>query len=245
MADRFIDQDEVTIYGPYASNKIRKKLLGLIPEYDSALNYAADQIDVHTDAVKSAVEAARGTDAWRRQGARSKAPLLKQARALLGKFSTHLGAHDNGAVDRRVFFTKDGTAGAVGKAAADVVLAVAHITTKLAAPGCAVRDAAHWHGRFDAMTKSLAPVVAFADDARIDRQSLTPEVETARQVWLNGYVAARALCESLLRHLGRVDKLRLYFYDLQVNAGTKVTEPPAEEPEAREAEDTDEVAGDE
>lgn len=245
MADRFIDQDEVTIYGPYASKRIRTRLLGLIPEYDPALTYAADQIDAQTAAVKSAVEAARGTDASRRQGVRSKAPLLKQARALLGKFSTHLGAHDAGAIDRKVFFTKDGTAGGVGKAAPDVVLAVTHITTKLASPGFAVRDAAHWHGRFDAMTKSLAPVVAFADDARIDRQSLTPEVEATRQVWLNGYIAAKAVCESLLRHLGRVDQLRLYFYDLQVPAGTKVTEPPAEEPEAREAEDTDEDTGDE
>ena len=226
MADRFIDQDETQIYGPYASKRILGKLLGLIPEYDDALKFSASQIATYTAAVKSTVEAAREKDASLRQGSQDKAPLLEKARSLLVQFGKHLAAHDDGLVDRKIFFVKDGTVGGVGRAAPDVLLAITHITTKLGDPQCKVRDLAHWHDRFDATMKALAPVVAFADDARVDRQSLTPEVEASRQAWLNAYVAAKSLVESLLRNLGRLEQMPLCFYDLRVPAGTKVTEPP-------------------
>jgi hypothetical protein len=228
MADRFIDQDETQIYGPYAAKRIQAKLLGLVPEYDDALKFSASQLDAHTAAVSAAVSAAREKDASLRQGSHDKAPILEKARRLLGQFAKHLAAHDAGVVDRKVFFVKDGTVAGVGRAAPDVLLAITRITTKLDDPKCPVRDLAHWHARFDAAMKELAPVVAFADDARVDRQSLTPEVEASRQAWLSSYIATKALVESLLRHLGRLEQMPLFFYDLRVPAGTKVTEPPPE-----------------
>ncbi|MRG94092.1 hypothetical protein [Polyangium spumosum] len=230
MADKNIDQDETQIYGPYASKKIRTRLVGLVPAFDSTLNYVADRLDDTTNAVKAAVDAARDKDAERRKGTQNKRPLLKEARRLLGQFSKHLSAHDASIVDRKVFFVRDGTATGVGNAAHDVLLAVTHITTKLAGPQLTVRDAAHWYGRFDSMMKTLTPVVAHADDALVDRQSLTPEVEAARQAWLNRYLAARSIVEGVLRELGRLDQLSLFFYDLRVPAGTKLTEPPPDEP---------------
>jgi len=237
MADKFIDQDETQIYGPHASKNIRKRLVGLIPAFDPALHYIADQIDQSTTAVKDAVDDARTKDADRRKGTKSKAPLLQQAKRLLGRFSKHLDGHDEDAIDRKVFFTRDGTARGAGQGAQDVLLAITHITKKLAAPQSPVRDALHWHGQFDAMMKSLAPAVAFSDDAHTDRQSLTPEVEAARQTWLNGYVAARCIVEGVLRELGRVEQLPLFFHDLRVPAGFKVTELPPDEPEAPREDD--------
>lgn len=228
MADRFIDQDETQIYGPYASKRILGKLLGLVPEYDDALKFSASKLDTHTAAVQAAVSAAREKDASLRQGSQDKAPILEKARRLLGQFGKHLDAHDEGVVDRKVFFVKDGTVAGIGRAAPDVLLAITHITTKLGDPKCKVRELAYWHERFDTTMKELAPVIAFADDARIDRQSLTPEVEATRQGWLNTYVATKNLVESLLRHLGRLEQMPLFFYDLRVPAGTKVTEPPPE-----------------
>ncbi|MDC3952754.1 hypothetical protein [Polyangium jinanense] len=239
MADKNIDQDETQFYGPYASKKIRTRLVGQIPAFDSALNYIADRLDDTTHAVKAAVDAAREKDAARRKGTQDKRPLLKQARRLLGQFSKHLGAHDAGIVDRKVFFVRDGTATGVGNAAHDVLLAVTHITTKLADPKVTVRDAAHWHGQFDSMMKTLSPVVAYAQDVQVDRQSITPEVEAARQAWLNRYLAARSLVEGVLRELGRLEQLSLFFYDLRVPAGTKLTEPPPDEPLASKTSDED------
>lgn len=228
MADKFIDHDETQIYGPHAANAIRKRLIGQIPEFDSALTYIANQIDSSTTTIKSTIDAARAKDAEKREGAKTKTPLLKDARRLLGRFSKHLSAHDD--IDRKLFFTRDGTATSIGNGAQDVLLAITHIAIKLADPKAGVRDRTHWHNQFDDTMKTLAPAVAFSNDARADRQSLTPEVEAARQAWLNSYASAKNLVESLLRQLGRLEQLPIVFYDLRVHSGAKVTAPPPDEP---------------
>ncbi|HRI69151.1 MAG TPA: hypothetical protein PK156_33200 [Polyangium sp.] len=228
MADKFIDQDETQIYGPHATNAIRKRLIGKITEFDSALEFVAHQIDTSTGMVKSTVDAARAKDAERREGTKTKTSLLKDAQRLLGRFSNHLSGHDD--IDRKLFFTRDGTAGSVGRGAQDVLLAVTHIATRLDDHRTAVRDRAHWHKSFDDMMKSLAPAVEFSGDAHADRRSITPEVEAARQAWLNSYMSAKCLVESVLRQLGRLEQMPTFFYDLRVSAGSKVTEMPAEEP---------------
>jgi hypothetical protein len=231
MTDKNIDSDETRIYGPHTAKRIRSRLLGRIAEFDAALNYIADDIDAKTDAVTAAVAAARDIDADRTQNAQSKEPLLKDAFQLLGRFSTHLDAQEPGSVIRKVYFTRDGTAKGVGRSAQDVLLAITHISTKLADAQCPVRDAAHWHDQFDTLVKTLAPAIASADDARDDRQSLTPEVEAKRQAWLQGYIAAKCIVEGVLRLLGRIDEMPIFFYDLRVPAGTKVTEIPPDEGE--------------
>ncbi|UQA54923.1 hypothetical protein [Polyangium aurulentum] len=232
MADRFIDQDETQIYGPHTSKHIRTWLIGLVKQYDPALEYVANQIDASTAAVKVAIDAARAKDAERRKGTLGKAPLLKAAKKLLGQFSLHLAVHDQGAVDRKVFFTKDGTATSVGAAVQEVLLVVKHIATMLAEPKSPVRDAAHWKARFEATAKALAPMAAAVEDARVERRSLTPEVEAARQVWLKVYCSAKPLVESLLRQVGRVEQMSLVFHDLAVPAGAKVKAPPTDAPAA-------------
>ncbi|UQA57224.1 hypothetical protein [Polyangium aurulentum] len=241
MADKFIDQDETQIYGPYASRHIRARLLGIIPAYDPALHYVTDRIDAATATMAAAVSAAREKDADRRKGAQGKAPILKGAKQLLGKFSQHLSGHDPGSVDRKVFFPKDGTARGAGSSAQDVLLAVLHVAARLEDPKSPVRDAAHWRERFDAAAKALASVVAFAEDARVERQSLTPEVEAARQAWLNGYQSAKALVESLLRQLGRLEQMPLFFHDLNVPSGARVTEAPPDPPQTLTAPEEDET----
>jgi hypothetical protein len=228
MADKFIDQDETQIYGPYTANAIRKRLIGQIPEFDSALTFIANQIDTGTNTVKLAVDAARTKDAERREGSKAKISLLSNARRLLGRFSKHLSSHDD--IDRKLFFNKDGTAGGVGYGAQDVLLAVTHIATRLTDSKAGVRDRAHWHNQFEDVMKTLAPAVEFANDAHADRRSITPEVEAARQAWLNTYISAKHLVESLLRQLGRLEQLPIVFHDLRVHPGTKVTVMPAEEP---------------
>lgn len=228
MTDKFIDQDETQIYGPHASKRIRQRLVGRISAFDSALLYIADQIDVATAAVGSAVAAARSKDAETRQGTKTKGPLLKDAKRLLGRFSKHLSAHDD--IDRHIFFTRDGTAKGVGDGAQNVLLAITHIALKLTDSKWGVRDRSHWHNQFDDMMKSLAPAVEFAGDARADRQSLTPEVEAARQTWLNTYISAKNIVEGVLRQLGWLEQMPIFFYDLRVPAGAKVTETPPDEP---------------
>lgn len=228
MADKFIDQDETQIYGLHAANAIRKRLLGKIAEFDSALHYIADQIETSTTTVKFAVDNARAKDAERREGTKTKSSLLKDAKRLLGRFSNHLSGHDD--IDRKLFFTRDGTVGGISRGAQDVLLAVTHVANRLADSHAGIRDRVHWHKEFDDMMKALAPAVEFSNDAHADRRSITPEVEAARQAWLNSYISAKCLVEAVLRQLGQLEQLSVIFYDLRVSAGAKVTELPAEEP---------------
>jgi hypothetical protein len=230
MTDKYIDSDETRHYGPHASRNIRSRLIGRIAEFDAALHYVADGIDAATDAVESAVDAARAKDAEQHQNVQSKAPLLKDAHGLLSRFSNHLDGQDPNTVNRKLYFTQNGTASGVGRGAQSVLLAITTISLKLGDPQCPVRDAAHWHGQFDAMMKALGPAVASANDTRGDRRTLTPEVEAARQAWLNGYIAAKCLVECVLRHLGRVEHMSVYFYDMRLAASAKLTAPPPDEP---------------
>ena len=240
MADRFIDQDETQIYGPYAARKIRSRVVGLRVAFDPGLQELASGIDAATAAVKTAMGATRDKDASLRKGVKQKTPLLKQATRLLGRFSRHLDGHPSASVDRKVYFTADGTAGGVGKAAQQVLLAVTHISSRLQDAASPVRDRATWQQEFSDMAAALAPVVEHADDIRTDRRTLTPEVEAARKAWLNVYLAARAGVECVLRLTGKLSLLPAIFHDLAVPAGTKVTFIPDEpEPEVEQGDDDD------
>lgn len=242
MADRFIDQDETQIYGPYAARKIRNRVVGLRAPFDAGLEELASGIEAATAAVKTAISAARHTDASLRKGVKQKTPVRKQATQLLGRFSKHLDGHPPASVDRKVYFTADGTASGVGKGAQQVLLAVMHIADRLQDAASPVRDSATWQQEFAAMAATLAPVVEHADDARTDRRSLTPEVEAARKAWLNVYLAARSGVECVLRLTGKLSLLPAIFHDLAVPAGTKVTsipDTPDEEPEQADDEAED------
>jgi hypothetical protein len=242
MADRFIDQDETQIYGPYTSRRIRTRIIGLSPAFDPALLYLADQLDVATAAVKNAVDHARRHDARLRRGVQQKTPLLRQALGLLGRFSKHLDAHAPGAVDRKVFFTADGTARGVGRGAAAVLLGVTHITGKLQDPESGVNDRATWRVAFDTMMTELGPVVEHAQDVRTDRRDRTPEVEAARQAWMQIYLAARECVTGVLRLTGRLDRLSTIFHDLAVSANTRLTAIPEDGPEDGENDPDDDDA---
>lgn len=226
MADRFIDQDETQIYGPYTSRRIRTRVVGLVPAFDVALDYLADQLDIATVAVKTTVDGARTHDARLRRGAQEKTPLLKQAISLLGRYSKHLDGHAPGTIDRKVFFVADGTASGVGRAAASVLLAVTHIAGKLQDPDSNVADRLRWHGDFTTMMTNLGPVVEHAHDVRTDRREVTPEVEAARQAWMQHYLAARECVTCVLRLTGRLDLLSSIFHDLAVPANARVTAIP-------------------
>jgi hypothetical protein len=241
MADRFIDQDETQIYGPYAARRILTRVVGLIPEFDPALVYLANQLYIATAAVKSAVDDARTHDARLRRGVQQKRPLLKQAVGLLSRFSKHLDGHASGAVDRKVFFTADGTASGVGQGAASVLLAVTHVTSKLQDPESGVGDRGTWHADFNTMMTMLGPVVEHAQDARTDRRDSTPEVEAARQAWMQHYLAARDCVTCVLRLTGRLDRLSTIFHDLAVPANTRLTSIPDDGPDD-DGDDTDDEA---
>jgi hypothetical protein len=228
MADRYIDHDETKIYGEHAAKMIRKMAVGLVPAFDEAMEHLASEISHATEAVQAAVASGRSADAEVRKGTREKVPALDEARSLLSRFSSHLDAHEKGSVDRRDFFTGDGTLAGIGRSAPRVLLSLGHVSSVLRRENSPVRDAAAWQRDFARASRRLAPVIEHSHDARTDRSVATPEVEGARTAWLQTYIAARSGVESVLRLTGKLGLLPVIFHDLAVPASAKVTEAPAD-----------------
>lgn len=237
MADRYIDHDETEIYGTYAADKIRARVKGLIPEYDKALEYVASEIEEATTAVQGAVADARAADAEIRKGSHARGSVLKRSVALLGRFSKHLDTHAPGTIDRKVFFVADGTAGGVGKSVPRVLRALQHIGKQLKVKGSPVKSAGDWAKECADLAAELAPIAEHGDNARTDRSTATPEIETARQAWLQAYGAAKLTVEAVLRLSGKVHLMPAVFFDLAMPSNAKITSAPAREAEEPEAEE--------
>jgi len=239
MGDRHIDHDETKIYGDYAVNKLRSRVVGLIPEYDAALKYVASELEEATQAVSEAVADARGADAEVRKGTRARGSVLKQSVSLLGRFSKHLDAHAAGTIDRKSYFVADGTAGGIGKSVPRVLRALQHMTKKLKDKNTPVKGAAEWAKDFSEAASKLAPLAEHGDNAKTDRSLATPEVEAARQGWLTTYGAAKLTAEAALRLLGKVHVMPKIFFDLAMPSNAKVTEAPVDDGEPIDEPDAD------
>ena len=225
MSDRYIDYEECLIYGPYAETSIRT-LIGAIPACDKALGHVADEIKHATEAVKSATEHTTAADHALRKDSGDRTPALETAQKLLGRFSSHLDAHEKGKVDRKDFFRTDGTIHGIGKSAPRMLIALSQVSAELKKKGSPVKDAAEWQKEFGKAIADLAPVVDHAASNKTSRRSATSEVEAARHAWLQVYTAAKCIVEGVLRLSGRLDHMTAIFYDLAVSGDAKVTKAP-------------------
>jgi hypothetical protein len=230
MTDKYIDLDETQIYGPYASGAIRTRVLGLVAKLDTGLAFLADEIDEVTTAVGEQIRASRETSADVRAGTKDKGPVLERSLRVLGRFSKHLSAHADGAVDHKTYFPEDGTATGVGRSAPRVLVALGRINTELKKTTCKVRDKKKWVEEIAASMDALTPLVAHANNAKTERRAATPELESAREAWMQTYMAAKSGVECALRLSGNLHMMSTIFYDLAVPGSTKVTAPPPPPP---------------
>jgi hypothetical protein len=234
VTDTYIDADEIQFYGPYASRQIRTVVVGLQPEADGYMNFLADTIDASTTTVKSTIDASREASAGVRRGSKSKKPIKRKVSDGLSRFSKHLDSHPAGTIDRKVFFTYNGTVKGVGTSAHNLLQGVVQLTTELAKPTCPVRERETWLAELRELQGAFGPAVEHSDNAHTARADLTPEVAAGRLGWLNSYNSAKRGVESVLRLTGKLHLMKHVFYDLAVPANTKLTsipEPPPAEPE--------------
>jgi len=228
MADAHIDQDEMLIYGSYAADHIRRRVVGLVPAFDAALTFAADGITQATATIASTVGAGREADAQLRQGAGGKRPALVEAIDVLVRFGNHLDGHKDGTVDKRLFFTANGTASGVGRGALKVLQALDNISTQLAKSDSPVKSAADWKADVETAANGLRPHVTTTTDARTTRRSVTPEVAAASAAWHRAYLVGKDTTRAVLRQLDKLGLLDTVFFDLAVPSDAKVTDAPSE-----------------
>lgn len=216
MADRHIDMSEILIYTPTAAAAIVAHAKGKIASFDGALDHVAAVLTARAEAVATELGGARTADAGTRKGSQEKVPGLAAAFDALKRFRKHLEAHAKGTVDVKVFFTKDGTVGGVGKAAAKVLHGLAHIAAELEKPGCPVKDAAAWRTEILAVHAALDNPTTAASGAKATRKEITPALAKARDEWNQAYVAAKLVVEGILRLTDGLALLPEIFPDLAV-----------------------------
>jgi hypothetical protein len=226
MADRYIDYEETQVYGPHASQKIRALALELVPSYDAALKYIADELDAANAGMAKALGGARPAEVIGRSVGKKKEPPLPQALALIGRFSSHLDSHVPGTVSRKDFLPSE-VRESISRSAPRVLLTLSHIAEELAKPDCPVRDAKSWHDEFAAAAAALSPAMERSDKAHSQEREITPALEQARSAWPQVYVAAKCTVEAVLRLTGKLHLMTVIFYDLAVPDAAKVTAPPA------------------
>jgi hypothetical protein len=229
MPTTHITIDDLLVYGPKATQTILADLVGLDTHWDVMLKFLCGELDHATASVADLVETTRELDADRHVHVEEKAPALTAARALLGRFSAHLDAQPTH-VNRKVFFTHDGTAHGVGRSASRVLFALTHLEQLLGKSDVGITEAAAWKKQVHASIHALAPAIEQADAARLARAHGTPQLQAARQAWLNIYLATKAGAESLLRYVGSLDLMPRFFGDLAVvhgHAAEKDAAPPA------------------
>jgi hypothetical protein len=211
-----ISLDDTQTFGPSATHRVRLHLAAdvAVPTVlQGALLFFCDEVDHATTTLGALIAATRTLASELHGHTEEKKPALRTAKSLLGKFSRHLDTQD-GPVDRRSFFTHDGTAGGVGESASRVLLAVTHIEALLGGAGATISEAPAWKKKFHAAAHALAPAIADSDNTKTTRQHTTPEQEAARHAWLNEYTALKGQTETVLRHIGALGELHSYFDDL-------------------------------
>lgn len=228
MSDPYIDPDEMQIYGPYAAERVRTVVVGLVPSFDAVLDELAVRILAATDTVKTPLEGTHDTDSMLRHQLPTKAAALAEGRAFLSRFSSHLNGYPPGVVDRRRYFTKDGTVHGVGQSAHAVALALSDIQLQLAKDDCPIHDRGAWLTQVTAAHDALVTPLQQSEGTRTDRRLLTPEVQAARATWLRTYRAARSVVEGVLRLAEKSEALSLIFLDASQHHAAR--KPPAGTP---------------
>lgn len=231
MADSYIDNTEITIYTDYSTARIQNKIMGLVPELDSALAFILATLNADKNAVIAAKDQSRESTATHFISASQRKEALSEGMDTLRRFRAHLKSHPQNTLDLRQYFPPYGRLDDVNRKPSSVVAALAHIQGLLEKAGCPVQQADAWKAQVQAAHAALSGPTAQAQDALDEKGDLTPALEQARANWNKTYQNAKRLVKVVLLQAGKAVELERYFYDLRVPSNAKVVAPPVDEPD--------------
>lgn len=232
MADKYIDNIELPIYNDYAARRVQTKIIGTEPSLDSALQATLSTLETRKNAFMTLLQSTRQAAADQSTGIVERHPKFMAGWNMLKRFLSHLGAHEEGTVDRKQFFRPTGTLDSIKRTPAHVGAALDWIAKLVADPGTAVEGAAIWKDRVEKARDELLIAFNVTVEAADERLDTTPSLEAAKRDWLQAYAALKLLTEAALRLAGKPVVLERYFLDLRVAAQTHVTQAPTEEEDA-------------
>jgi hypothetical protein len=227
MPDRYIDNAETQIYGPYAIERLRT-----IEDVDPVVSRLITSLGTATTTVHDAMAAATSRDGDLALAVDGRGPVGAEAMRWTNAFHDQLKAWiRSGQVRASMMeFFPEGTKRSAGETPAQRREGLRRILGAIEKYDVPAKE--DWTTRFRDLHGRLTEVVETSDTARKSRKPATVQLGQARDGWLRQYRATKLIVQGLLVMAGREAELRSFFRDLQVGrpttaTTTETTPPPA------------------
>ena len=232
MADPYIDQYETLSYGPYAIRQIQELVVGLDPDFDTALQAIVRRIETATAGVEQALRDTGDTTAL--GGPRGMTEdIVSQARSALRRLASYLESCKNGTELLERLFGHEPVLTVTSRHPTKLLGTVGRALHLLIEEQEVLPDYYVWLEELRLIQQGLLTLDQRMRETRIAQTEMAPPVRTARATWLKVYEAAKPLVEAVLRLHDRLHLMPEVFDDLaDVHCAPGVTdELPASSPD--------------
>lgn len=223
MTDRYIDNGETQIYGPFARQRLET-----ITDLDPVVRTLIERQAAVDDRMRVALQAATSTDGDIALAVDSKGPVGVEVVRAMNVFHDQVRVwNDAGRTNIPLGELYEGAKkSGAGSTPAKRRVALARLLDGIAKYPMPEKE--DWQKRLGELQARLTAVVTATDAARGARKPATETLAAARDAWLRHYRAAKLVVEGLLVLAGREAELRSFFKDLQVSAPAvpEEDEPP-------------------
>jgi hypothetical protein len=225
VADRYIDNGEISEYGRYFWEEAAR-LLGLSTVVDIAVLRQLVLAQVE------AMEAKLGQARAQQNGARIERSSTSEATVDLNDWLHRLFYHlktvpADAAIDHEAFFP-NGTLDRIERLKpADLLDRSAAVLVGFSSPrNATLPGAAEWQAGIAGARTALQEAISGKRGSRSDTKDAVSSMAETRQRFLNVYNnMAKRLVHAVLAEIGRLDEYRRFFLDLQVNEDGSRAEP--------------------
>lgn len=198
MADPYIDQYETLSYGPFAIRQIQELLIGLDPDFDTALEAIVQRIQGATASVEQALRDAGDTTAL--GGPRGRTDdIVSQARGALRRLAGYLESRQSGPQLLHRLFGHEPVLTVTSRHPSKLLGTVGRALHLLIEEQDLLPEYDLWLGELRVIQQGLLTLEQRMRETRVTPIEMVPSVRTARATWVKIYEAAKPLVEAVLR----------------------------------------------
>ncbi len=209
MADPYIDPFETQLYGKFAREQMAEVCRGKVREFDKMVHFAIAAQQGADNVMAEALARQPGAD----DGVHS-AEVIAEAGDVLVRFGYFLESLKGRPVDPRDFFGSDPPSVLARRRLNKLGAGVGKVLEETRRHAAKIRDVDHWIGELEEVHGKLQTLERQRQASKLSRAEISPEVEAARQKWLEIYNANKHLIRGLLDDVGKPELLPLIFDDL-------------------------------
>jgi hypothetical protein len=213
MADPYIDQYETVAYGKFAVGQILLLVVGLDADADPFVKTIANRLLLDTESMWTALSTVGSLDIVT-YSAEDSAAILDQGKSTFRRLIAYADSRANGNEITRDILQGDTMSVILRRRPVKLAAALEHALSAIKKHQTSLPEYATW---LQIVTDAHSALVALNGNvrkARIDRRTMTPEVEVARNTWLKRYASTKLIIRGILEPIGKGDIMSEIFDDL-------------------------------